>query len=57
MEIKHRILSDFTKVNVYKGVGNDYSLYLLSENTQEDICLLIFILKIIGSLYELISII
>ncbi|MBO1628378.1 hypothetical protein [Bacillus arachidis] len=41
MEKIHRILSDFAKVNAYEGVGNDYSLNLLSENTQEDICELI----------------
>ncbi|MGI8282237.1 hypothetical protein [Bacillus mycoides] len=41
MEKIHRVLSDFSKVNEYDGVGNDYRLYLLSENTQEDICALI----------------
>ncbi|PDY08143.1 hypothetical protein COM83_33175 [Bacillus cereus] len=41
MEKINRILSDFAKVNEYDGVGNDYRLYLLSENTKEDICELI----------------
>ena len=41
MENINRILSDFAKVNEYDGVGNYYRLYLLSENTQEDICELI----------------
>ncbi|SEB23218.1 hypothetical protein SAMN04488146_1633 [Bacillus nitratireducens] len=37
MENINRILSDFAKVNEYDGVGNYYRLYLLSENTQENI--------------------